>query len=351
VHYPVQDPLQCRIQLAVARLMRRVLVTGASGFIGHHVAVALHHRGIAVRATGRDPAALARLPDGIERMPGDLRSTDAAALLRGCDAVVHSAARSSPWGTAHDFQADNVDATSRLLQAALAAGVGRFVHFSSPTIYFSFSDQLQRREDFTAPARWITHYARSKWEGELRVRDAAAQGLPALVLRPRAVLGDGDRAVLPRAMAMARRGVFPLIGGGQAWVDITAVDNVVDATLAALQADAALADGRAYNITNGEPIQVATLFEQVFAHAGLQPRRLHVPRQAARALGAISEGIARRRPGCPEPGLTRYAAGVLGWSQTLDIGRARHELGYAPRLDNAATVQRAVQAIQAVQQS
>ncbi|MCW4454431.1 NAD(P)-dependent oxidoreductase [Flavobacterium sp. MXW15] len=319
--------------------MARVLVTGASGFIGRHVAQALLARGDTVVASGRDRDALARLDPRIERQPADLARDALAPLLRGCDAVVHAAAKSMPWGRAADFQQANVVATERLLDAARQAGVARFVHFGSPSIYFRFADRYDVGEDFQPPARWITDYARSKWESELRVRRAAAQGLPCVVLRPRAVFGDGDRAILPRLLAVARNGRFPLVHGGRAVIDITHVDNVVQATLACLRADAA-GDGRAYNLSNGEPMAVRELLVRLFEACALDVRLLPLPRRLALALAGIAEGVARLRPGQPEPRLTRYGVGVIGWSQTLDISRARRELGYRPTVSIAEGLQR-----------
>lgn len=308
--------------------MGATLVTGASGFIGGHLARALARRGQAVVASGRRPPA-GDWPASLPWRSAELASDDLSALLAGCDTVVHAAARSSPWGPAAAFERDNVLATERLLQASLAAGVRRFVHFGSPSIYFRYADQYAVGEAFTPPARWITAYARTKWASELCVRQAAAAGLPAVVLRPRAVFGPGDRAILPRLLAVARRGWFPLVHGGRAVVDITHVDNVVQATLACLHADAP-GDGRAYNLSNGEPMPVRALLEQLFDACRLQVRLQPLPRAAALALATASEAVARLRPGQPEPRLTRYGVGVLGWSQTLDIGRAQRELGYAP---------------------
>ena len=308
--------------------MATILVTGASGFIGSHVARALAADGHRVRATGRNRAALATLAADIETVPADLAGDDLQPLLAGVDAVVHAAARSSPWGRAGDFQRDNVLATERLLAASIQAGVGRLVHFSSPSIYFRFADQYRVGEAFQPPSRWITDYAHSKWEGECRVR-AAAPRLPSVVLRPRAVFGPGDTAIFPRLLAVAAGGRFPLVHGGRAVIDITHVDNVVAATRAAL-APTAPGDGRAYNISNGEPTAVAELLATTFALCGLDVRLRSVPRQLALAAAGLAETVARLRPGQPEPRLTRYGVGVIGWSQTLDISRARDQLGYAP---------------------
>jgi nucleoside-diphosphate-sugar epimerase len=305
-----------------------VLVTGAAGFIGRHAVAGLRARGHGVVAHARKP--------GDADVAADLVHDALEPLLEGVDAVVHCAALSSPWARAHEFEAANVIATERLLAAARHAGVRRFVHVGSPSIYFRFADQLGVTEEFVPPRRWITDYARTKWESELRVRAAADLGLPVVVLRPRAVFGPGDRAILPRLLQVAARGWFPLVHGGRASIDVTCVQNCVDAIALAL--DSPVADGRAYNISNGEPLAVKDLVDALFAALDLDVRRVHVPRGLAVALAGVAETVAKLRPGRPEPRLTRYGIGVIGYSQTLDLSRARRELGYAPRVPTATGI-------------
>ncbi|MBK0055936.1 NAD(P)-dependent oxidoreductase [Stenotrophomonas sp. S39] len=319
--------------------MRTVLVTGASGFIGQHVALALAAQGWQVRGSGRDARRLQALAaHGIETASADLAHDALAPLLQGCDAVVHCAAMSQPWGTAAAFQRANVLATTRLLQAAQAAGVARLVHLGSPSIYFRFADQYGLDERFQPPRRWITEYARSKWESEVAVAAAARQGLHTVVLRPRAVFGPGDRAILPRLLAVAASGRFPLIHGGRALIDVTPIDDAVQAVGLALQADARCS-GRAYNISAGTPLHVHALVNGLFEAMDLQVRLRTVPRTLALAAAGMAETAARLRPGRPEPRLTRYGVGVLGYSQTLDISAARRDLGYDPRTGVQAALQ------------
>lgn len=310
--------------------MGAVLVTGGSGFIGQHVARALAAGGCQVRATGRDRRRLQPLAaQGIDVVACDLAEDPLAPLLQDCEAVVHCAAMSQPWGRAADFQRANVVATTRLLQATREAGASRFIHLGSPSIYFRFADQFDLAEAFQPPTRWITGYARSKWESERVVAAAAEDGLHTVVLRPRAVFGPGDRAILPRLLAVAAGGRFPLIAGGHAWIDVTPVDDVVQAVQLALQASADCR-GRAYNISAGTPVQVRTLVSGLFQAMGLQVQLRSVPRGVALAAAGIAEAAAHLRRGCPEPRLTRYGVGVLGYSQTLDISAARRDLGYHP---------------------
>jgi nucleoside-diphosphate-sugar epimerase len=309
----------------------RVLVTGASGFVGSHIAMQLAARGDEVIATGRDAQRLRPLQQqGCRVVAMDLSQANLDSLVEGCTAVVHAAARAAPWGRPESFWNDNVIATQRLVQAARnSAEVRRFVLISTPGIYFRQRDQLQVTEEFTPPKRWPTHYAHTKWLAENCVKQAPDLG--PVILRPRAIFGPRDAAIVPRLLAVARSGVFPLPGGGRAWTDLTYIDNVVAAVGLALDAGSQI-EGRAFNITNGEPMQVRDLLQRLFDALNIKPRLVAVPRWVVLALAGVSEQMAKLRPGQPEPRLTRYGVGLLAWSQTLAIDAARQELGYAPQV-------------------
>ncbi len=312
--------------------MAGILVTGATGFIGGNVARALAAAGHRVLATGRDPVRLAAVAAASgAAVPADLACDRLEPLVTGCEVVVHCAALSSPWGERAMFERANVLATERLLAAASAQGVRRFVHFSSPSIYFRLADQRNIPERFVPPRRWINAYAQTKWASELRVRDAHHASMTRVILRPRAVFGEGDRAIFPRILRLAERGWFPYVGGGHAQIDVTHIANVVDAVQAAIELPHTH-EAQVFNISNGEPMAVRELLARLFDAAGMTVRPVYLPRTAALVLGAMAEAAARLRPGSPEPRLTRYGVGVLGYSQTLDISKAQRVLGYRPRV-------------------
>lgn len=319
---------------------RRVLVTGATGFIGQHVANALLAKGDSIVATGRNHATLEMLRQrGMSIQAVDLVRDNLESLMSGVDAVVHCAALSSPWGKRNDFFEANVVATRRLLAAAARAGVTRVVHLSSPSIYHRDADQFDIPEAFSPPQAWITPYAETKWLAEMEVRSACQAGPQAAILRPRAVFGPGDRAIFPRLLALARKGRFPLLNGGQAMIDVTYIDNMVQAVNRALES-VLPSQVMTFNISNAEPTSVRTLLDLLFEATQLNVRYLRMQRGTALRIASVVERVASLLPGRPEPPVTRYKLGVLAWSQTLDVNQARAVLGYAPDVGVADGIQR-----------
>ena len=312
----------------------RVLVTGANGFIGSHATQRLAAAGHEVVATARQAPRNKLSPKGMAWSVADLASASLDNLLQGCAAVVHCAARASPWGRREDFMRDNLQATRRLVAAAAATGsVRRFVFLSSPSIYFDYQDAEQIAEDHPVPVRWPSAYAESKWLAEKHV--LAATGIGPIALRPRAVFGAGDRAIVPRILAVARGGFFPLPHHGRARIDITHIDNVIDAIELALAAPTVVT-GHAFNVTNGEPTAVRDILQQLFEVMDLRVRMVPMPRSLALASAGAVEFVAGLRPGAPEPRITRYGIGLLAYTQTLSIAAARGALDYTPRVSLAA---------------
>ncbi|AGT08276.1 NAD-dependent epimerase/dehydratase family protein [Paracoccus aminophilus] len=318
--------------------MGRVLVTGATGCLGNALAHQLLQSGCVVTAQGRNLSdALDLVRAGADFLPLDFRAPEASARqllphLWRVETVYHCAALSSAWGPAGLFQAVNVTATANLLDAAREAGVRRFVFASSPSIYADGTDRLDLREDAALPARFATAYARSKYEAE-RLVLAADQpgGMRTVALRPRAIYGRGDRALMPRLMAAIGRGSVPLIGGGASLIDLTHVSDAARAMrLAADHAEQA--GGRAFNITSGRSYPFRELLGAACDLTKTTPRLRPVPYGAALALAATLEAMHRLFRPKVEPVLTRQAVASLGRSLTLDISAARDVLSYRPQV-------------------
>ncbi|WP_027057614.1 NAD-dependent epimerase/dehydratase family protein [Mesorhizobium loti] len=312
--------------------MRRVLVTGASGFLGAHVVARLAATGTQVMAQGRDTARCAALDaGGYAVVRRDLsRPFDAAtdATFGEPDAIVHCAALSAPFGRLSDFETANVTATRNLVDFAQRQGVRRFVHISSPSVCFAFRDQLDVSEDMILPEP-VNAYARTKRQGEKIV--LAAPEVGPVILRPRGIYGAGDRSLLPRLLGAARQRPLPLFRDGHARIDLTHVDDVVDAVVAALEGRRDV-DGQIFNVSSGEVLPVRRIAEGACARAGVALRWRQMPLWPAMLAAGVMEAVALRLPGRPEPLATRYGLGLFAYAQSLDISKAGRILGWTPKV-------------------
>ena len=311
----------------------KVLVTGATGFLGQALARRLHARGDEVTVLGRNPAILEKLERaGMRPLHADLANADA--LLTACQTqqiVFHCGALSSAWGPAREFYRSNVLGTQNVVAGCEAAGVRRLVHVSTPSIYFRFESRLNVAEDAPLPAQAANEYARTKLLSEAEIDRAFARGLPVITIRPRAIFGEGDNAILPRLISRLASGRLRVIGDGRNITDLTYVENVVDALLLCAEAPEAVL-GRKYNITNGEPLPLWDLIRRVCDALGYEFPHSRISYPLAFDLAAALETFSQLLPGQPEPMLTRYMVGVLAKSTTLDISAARRDLGYVPRV-------------------
>jgi nucleoside-diphosphate-sugar epimerase len=293
-----------------------------------------------VRATGRDAVAGAQLANlGAQFIACDLAAPEAdlAALLGGCDSVIHAAALSASWGREAHFIAANVTATQALLDAARSGGVRRFVLISSPSVFARRSDQTGIGADTPPVARPLNAYARTKLAAERIVLAAHGAEMATCALRPRALVGEGDRVILPRLAALARRPRMPLPRRGAALIELT---DLRDAAWAACEAEARVRNlaGRAINISGGQPIAVRDLALRLAEALGETPRLVNVPLALAWPLAQCAEALAHLTRAKEEPVLTRYTLATMAFSQTFDLAPAQALLGYAPRFDATATL-------------
>ena len=308
-----------------------VLVTGATGFLGGYTVREFLAHGFAVVAHGRNPAALARLRGmGAATVAGDLAQL--ALLGQPVDVVVHAAALSSPWGRWQEFEESNVAGTRHVVSFVERNAVRRLVFVSSPSVHADRGDRLAMAENHPIRDKPLNFYIRSKIAAEALLQEAHNSGrVPELLtIRPRGIIGAGDPSVAPRLLRAHRKFGVPLFRGGENLVDLTAVENV--ALALRLAAQARNAQGQVYNITNGQPRPFRELLEILFKELDLPPRYLNANATMFYALGALLEGICQALPGNPEPPLSRYMVSTIAYTQTLDITRARTELGYEPRV-------------------
>ncbi|TFC96133.1 MULTISPECIES: NAD-dependent epimerase/dehydratase family protein [Cryobacterium] len=304
----------------------RVLVTGASGFLGRAVATEIAAAGHDVRAFQRRPSGV----PGVTDLLGSVTAPDEVLrAVAGMDAVVHLAAKVSLAGSPADFSAVNVGGTRALLAAAADAGASRFVFVSSPSVAHAGTSIIGSDAEPADPARARGPYARTKAEAELLALAADSADLRVVAVRPHLVWGPGDTQLVARIVERARAKRLPLLGHGAALIDTTYIDNAASAIAAALE-QAAAVHGRSYVITNGEPRPVAELLAGMCAAAGVPAPAWRVPAGAARCAGALIEAAWHIRPGADEPPMTRFLAEQLSTAHWFDQRRTRSELHWKP---------------------
>ncbi len=302
----------------------RVLVTGATGFTGGHLARALAKRGHQVRALVRS-AAPDLLQAGIETVTGDLRDrTSLARAAEGVEVVYHIAAIYRQAGLRdEEYRAVNATGVRGVIEAAAAGGVRRVVHCSTVGVHGDV-EHPPANED--APLRPGDIYQQTKLEGERVARQAAADsGVDVVVARPTGIYGPGDRRLLKLFRGVAR-GRFVILGDGRIYYHLTYIDDLVEGFR--LCGEVPSAAGRTYILAGGEVTTLNDLAALIAEQAGVRPPSLHLPVWPFWLAGAACEALCA--PLNLEPPLYRRRVDFFTKSRAFDIRRARAELGYAP---------------------
>ena len=303
-----------------------VLVTGATGFTGSHLARTLAER-YQVRALVRDPVRARELvAPGIELVVGDLRSpATLAAAVAGVEIVYHIAAIYRSAGVSPDtYRAVNRTAVGDLVQAAAHAGVRRVVHCSTVGVHGDV-DNPPANED--APLKPGDVYQITKLEGEAVAREAAdRRRIELTIVRPSGIYGPGDRRLLKLFRNVVRG--FPTLGSGQIYYHLTYIDDLVEGFR--LCGEHPAAAGRTYILAGGEVTTLNELMRLIAEVAGVRPPSVHLPVWPFWVAGAMCEAICV--PFGVEPPLYRRRVDFFTKSRAFDIARARTEIGYAPRV-------------------
>ncbi|HEX9873697.1 MAG TPA: NAD-dependent epimerase/dehydratase family protein [Deferrimonas sp.] len=312
----------------------KALVTGGGGFLGQAIVKMLIERGDSVRSFSR--SAHPELTDlGVEHACGALE--DAAAVseaCKGCDIVFHVAAKAGVWGAFADFYRANVLGTANVIAACRANGIGRLVYTSSPSVVFDGSDMEGVDESVPYPEHFEAFYPQTKAEAEKLVLHANGAALSTVALRPHLIWGPGDNHLVPRILERGRKGALRKIGTKPCLVDTIYVDNAARAHLQAADrlAVGSPVAGKAYFLSQGEPLPVWEVVNRILAAGNLPPVRRTISPRLAYAAGALLETIYRLFSLPGEPRMTRFLARELSTAHWFDLSAARRDFGYDPQV-------------------
>jgi nucleoside-diphosphate-sugar epimerase len=309
-------------------------VTGGSGFIGGKLVQRLVSEGKEVRALARSDAAAKKVAGlGATPVRGELGDrASLAAGAAGTRAAFHLAAHLGEWGPWEEFERSNVTGTENVLAACAEAGVVRFVHCGTEASLMAGAPLVQIDE--TAPLRPDSRapYPATKAKAEQAVRAAAREGFETVSLRPRFVWGKGDTTLLPEMVAMVKAGRFAWVGGGRNVTETTHVDNVVEGLILAATKGRS---GEAYFVTDGEPVVFREFVSELLRTQGVEPPKRSLPAWSAAPTARICEAAWKLLPLSGEPPMTAFRSWLLTQECTIDISKARAELGYSPLISHA----------------
>lgn len=335
------------LPLAVSVTTRRaVLVTGGGGFLGQAIVRALRRRGESVVVLNRsDYPELRAL--GVDCRRGDVADRQAVIdAARGCRAVVHVAARAGPGLYAKDFEQANVLGTRNVLAACAEQAITRLVYTSSPSVVHAGGDIENGDETLPYADHFSAPYPATKARAERLVLAANGEGLVSCALRPHLIWGPGDNQLLPRLIERNRSGGLRLPGPDKL-IDTVYIDNAAEAHLLALDnlEGSATAAGRAYFISNGEPLPIGEIMARLLVAAGERPDLKPVSPYLARLAAGLVETIWRLGRWHADPPLSRFLVEHLSTAHWYDLSAARRDLGYRPRVSIAEGLERLARSI------
>ena len=309
----------------------KVLVTGTGSLLLGGLASELLRRGDEVVCLQRRPAAFMGHQNAHEVL-ADICNTDAVALAaKGCDAIIHGAARVGVVGSQKEFYDTNVLGTENILRAAEQQSISRLVFVSTPSVAHTGASLVGAPAGQAEIGRSRSYYAESKAIAERTVLNARNSQLAVVAIRPHLVWGPGDTQLVGRIVERAKSGRLAVVGTGNALVDSTYIDNAISAHIAALDAlhIGSACDGKAYVVSNREPRTVNELMRSMCESAGVPFEPRHLSLTLGIRLGSLVERLWPLMQSS-EPPITRFIAEQLGTAHWFDQRVVHNDLKWAP---------------------
>ncbi|GGP46392.1 3-beta hydroxysteroid dehydrogenase [Shewanella algicola] len=329
--------------------VNKVFVTGAGGFLGLAICQRLLAAGINVVGFARgDYPNLVEL--GVDMHRGDISDfASVKQVMQGCDMVFHVASKAGVWGSKQSYYSPNVDGAANIINACKALNIQSLVYTSTPSVTFAGVDENGINESAPYASEYLNYYGESKALAEQMVLAANSDSLKTTALRPHLIWGPNDPHLVPRVIERAKAGRLKLVGKQDKLVDTIYVDNAAYAhILAGVDlVNRANSAGKAYFLSNDEPITMAAMLNQILACADLAPVTKRVPAGVAYAAGVVLETVYGLLNKQQEPIMTRFVARQLSTSHYFDICAVKQDLGYQPLVSIEQGMQRLKQSLNA----
>ncbi len=312
----------------------KILVTGGGGFLGSTICRQLKAKGYDVVSIGRSEyPELEKL--GVQCVKGNILSrSDLEKAMKGCDGVIHTAAKIGTWGPKKDYYETNVLGTEQVIRVAQDLRARRLVYTSSPSVVFAGRDICGANESLPYPKSYLANYPLTKMLAEKRVLESHGEKyLATTALRPHFIWGPNDPHFLPRLKKIAPS--LRKVGNLTNKVDVTYVDNAAEAHILALE-ELSLESpngGRVYFVGQEKPIELWKFIDSLLDCMGLPPVPGKVPVSVAFLAGWFNEIVYKLR-GIQdrEPPMTRFVALNLARSCYFSQMQAKRDFKYKPRV-------------------
>ena len=309
-------------------IVLRVLITGATGFLGKYIIDEFAKHNCEIIAFGRN-ADIGKVLKNCTFIQGDFTNyQDINNAAKGADVVIHAGALCTVWGEWKEFYDTNVLGTKNVLDACLENNITKFVFVSSSSVYSCPHDRLNLKETDVDETNDLNYYIKTKIMAEKIINDyKEKRNLSCSIVRPHGIFGIGDTSIMPRLLKVNKKIGIPLFNKGNNLIDIVCAENIAYS----LWLCANSKQSGTYNITNGETTTYKQLVSSIFSRMGMEAKHFNMNFKFAYFIAGIIEKIYKIFKIKSEPILTRYTLTTVGVSETFDLSKAQKELGYEPQ--------------------